>query len=277
MKDTNGVVLTEDDDIRERWRTYFEQLMNVENNRIERVIATRTESEVENITTDEVERALGKMKKGKATGPDDIPVEAWKVLGNTGVDILLEIFNTRMDSEKMPDEWRNSNLIPIFKNKGDIQDYGNYRGIKLMSHTLNMWERIIERRLREKVEISEQQFGFMPGWSTTDATFAQRKLVEKYREGQRELHCLFIDLEKAYDRVPRAELWNCLRLKEVDEKYIRLIQGMYKSSKTNVKCVIGTTDSFQVKVGLHQGSALSPFLFSLVTDCFTAEVQKAAP
>ena len=52
-------------------------------------------------------------------------------------------------------------------------DCGNHRGIKLMSHTLKMWERIIVRRLRKKVEISEQQFGFMPGRSTTDAIFAE--------------------------------------------------------------------------------------------------------
>ncbi|XP_063615696.1 craniofacial development protein 2-like [Penaeus indicus] len=146
--------------------------------------------------------ALRKMKNGKATGPDNIPVEAWRVLGRAGVKILLEIFTGIMESERMPDEWRDSTLIPIFKNKGDIQESGNYRGIKLMSHTLKIWERIIDGRLRAIVTISEQQFGFMPGRSTTDAIFALRQLMEKYREGQRELHSVFIDLEKAYDRVP---------------------------------------------------------------------------
>ncbi|XP_047502966.1 uncharacterized protein LOC125048346 [Penaeus chinensis] len=277
MKDANGVVLTDENDIKERWRTYFEQLMNVENDRIDSVIEARPEEVIDVITAEEVERALRKMKKGKATGPDDIPVEAWKVLGRTGVIILLEIFTTIMETEKMPDEWRESTLIPIFKNKGDIQDCGNYRGIKLMAHTLKMWERVIEKRLREKVDISEQQFGFMPGWSTTDAIFAQRQLMEKYREGQKGLHSIFIDLEKAYDRVPRTEVWNCLRLKEVQEKYIRLIQDMYEGSKANVKCMVGTTESFQVKVGLHQGSALSPFLFAIVIDCLTEAVQKIAP
>ena len=254
-------MITEEKDIKERWRSYFEELMNVENKREERFIAVRTETEVENISAEEVERAMSKMKKGKATGPDNIPVEAWKVLGRFGVDVLLTIFNTIMENEQMPEEWRNSTLIPIFKNKGDIQNCSNYRGIKLMSHTLKMWERVIERRLREKVVISDQQFGFMPGRSTTDAIFALRQLFEKYREGQRELHSVFIDLEKAYDRVPRAEVWNCLRIKEVEEKYIRLIQDMYECSKTSVKCSVGTTSSFQVRVGLHQGSALSPFLF----------------
>ena len=89
--------------------------------------------------------------------------------------------------ERMPEEWRRSVLIPIYKNKGDAQCCGNYRGIKLMSHTMKVWERIIETRLRDRVEISKQQYGFMPGKGTTDAMFALRMLIEKYREGQREL------------------------------------------------------------------------------------------
>ena len=48
-------------------------------------------------------------------------------------------------------------------------------------------------------------------------------LVEKCREGQEDLHCIFIDLEKDDDRVPRQEVWNCLSLKKVEEKYIRII------------------------------------------------------
>ena len=72
-----------------------------------------------------------------------------------------------------------------------------------MRHTMKVWERIIEARLRDIIEISKQQYGFMPGKETTDAMFALRMLMEKYREGQRELHCVFVDQEKAYDRVLR--------------------------------------------------------------------------
>ena len=65
-----------------------------------------------------------------------------------------------------------------------------------------------------KLETSDQQFAFMPSWSTTDEIFAQRQQVGRYREGQRELYSVLTDLQKACDRVLKAELWNCLRLKK---------------------------------------------------------------
>ncbi|KAK3512266.1 hypothetical protein QTP70_002272 [Hemibagrus guttatus] len=113
--------------------------------------------------------------------------------------------------------------------------------------------------------------------STTDAIFALRILMEKYRDGQRELHCLFVDLGKVYDRVPREELWYCMRKSGVAEKYVRVVQDMYERSRTVVRCAVGQTEEFKVEVGLHQGSALSPFLFAIVMDQLSEEVRQESP
>ena len=53
----------------------------------------------------------------------------------------------------MSNEWRKSTLVPIYKNKGDIQNCENYRGIKLMSHAMKLWERVIEQRLRKEIDV----------------------------------------------------------------------------------------------------------------------------
>ncbi|KAK3570249.1 hypothetical protein QTP86_017124 [Hemibagrus guttatus] len=127
------------------------------------------------------------------------------------------------------------------------------------------------------ISVCEQQYGFMPRKSTTDAIFALRILMEKYRDGQRELHCVFVDLEKAYDRVPREELWYCMRKSGIAEKYVRVVQDMYERSRTVVRCALGQTEEFKVEVGLHQGSALSPFLFAIVMDQLSEEVRRESP
>ena len=143
-----------------------------------------------------------------------------------------------------------------------------------MSHTMKILERIIEARLKDKIEINKQQYGFMSGKGTTNAMFALRILMEKYREGQKELHCVFVNLEKAYDRVSGKELWYCMRKLGIAEKYVRLVQDIYEDSETVVRCAIGATESFKVKVGLHQGSAVNPFLFAVIMDRLTDEIRE---
>ena len=71
-------------------------------------------------------------------------------------------------------------------------------------------------------------------------------------------------------------MWNCLGLKEVNGKYIRLIRDMYEDSKATVRSVACTTESFLVKLGLHQGSELILFLYAIVIYCLTSEVQRPA-
>ena len=278
MKDKDGNVMTDEESVLRMWKEYYMGLMNEENERDRREIdGERVNLEVESISKEEVRENMQRMKNGKAVGPDDIPGEVWKCLGESALKFLTKLYNRTMESERMPEEWRDSVLIPIFKNKGDVQSCSNYRGIKLISHTMKLWERIVEKRLRSDLKFSNQQYGFMPGKSTTDALFALRVLMEKYREGQKELHCVFVDLEKAYDKVPREEVWYCMRKSGLAEKYVRIVQDMYDGSTTAVRCAVGVTEGFEVKVGLHQGSALSPCLFAMMMDRMTDEIREEAP
>ena len=186
IKDENNNVMVNSEAVLKRWKEYFEKLMNEENKRDPRTEEAEViNKEVNCVSREEVKNALRRIKKGKAAGLDELPVEVWKCMGKMGIKFLTRLFNRLLVGERMPEEWRRSFLIPIYKNKRDAQCCGNYKEIKLMSHTMKVWERIIEARLRDRVEISKEQYGFMPGKGTTDAMFALRMLMEKYREGQR--------------------------------------------------------------------------------------------
>ena len=133
-------VLVDDLKFLERWREYYQKLMNDENPREGRdEQQAEGEDGIREISSADIEMVLRNMKNGKATGPDNLPVEVWKCLGRTGVNFLKETLNKITDEEKIPDIWRKSTFIPIFKNKGDIMNYGNYRGIKIMCHRMKLY------------------------------------------------------------------------------------------------------------------------------------------
>ena len=94
-------------------------------------------------------------------------------------------------------------MVNVYKGKGNALECSSYRGIQLLDHVLKVLERVLEARLRKTVKIDDMQFGFSPGKGTTDAIFIVWQVQEKLLGKQKELWMAFVDLEKAFDRVPR--------------------------------------------------------------------------
>ena len=127
------------------------------------------------------------------------------------------------------------------------------------------------------MKIDSMQFGFMPGRGTTDAIFIVRQLQEKYLAKKKDLWMAFIDLEKAFDRVPREVIWWALRNQGVDEWLVSVIKAMYADVTTMVKQNGRMSKGFKVKVGVHQGSVLSPLLFIIVLEALSSAFREGLP
>nr|GFB99759.1 hypothetical protein [Tanacetum cinerariifolium] len=132
IKDEEGRTITDEEEIKKRCREYFSSLFNArESEGREDVVDTKRlphfDCYYSNISQTEMRTALQKMGRNKVIGLDQIPIEAWKSLGDEGIFWLTRLFNKIFTSAKMPEEWRLSEVIPIFKNKGYVQVCSNYR------------------------------------------------------------------------------------------------------------------------------------------------------
>ena len=195
-------LLVEGEAVKEKSREYFDILINEENPFTANLQTTTTpiDDTQPGISIAEVNTAISKMKRGKAAGPEEITLEMVLALGEEGIVCMLRrIMDAIWKEKRIPNDWLESILVPIFKNKGNIYECGNYRGIKLLSQMMTCFERILDSRMRVFVEPywGEEQFGFRKGKGTTDAMFIVRHADDR---------------EKA--RIPTRELLGLLGFRE---------------------------------------------------------------
>ena len=229
------------------------------------------------LENDAIYTALNKMKDGKAAGVSGIVVEMLKASGEAGLELFIKLFNNIVKEEKVPSDWEMSIIINCFKGKGDAVEHGNFRGLKLLDHLMKVFERVIEKYIREAVNTDDMQFGFMPGKGTMDAIFITRIVQERFLAKKKDFYFTFVDLEKAFDRVPQQVITWSLRKVGLEEWIIWVVKAMYENAKNavNINGTIG--DPFPVKVGVHQGSVLSPLLFIIVLEALSREFRTGLP
>ena len=163
---------------------------------------------------------------------------------------------------KVPSDWEQSFIVCLYKGKGDALERSNYLGLKLTEQVMKVLERIVDGLNRQLVSTDNSQFGFVPGRGTKDTIFVVRQLQEKYLAANKTLH--------GFQR-PGEGIWS-----STSESHL---VGAEKTWCGGVDCATGAGDvckcadfvlvgdgyseEFEVKVGVHQGSVLSPLLLSL--------------
>ena len=122
--------------------------MNEENEWDGNVEADVVHGPMNRVTEEEVRIAITAMKLGKAAGSSGVVTEHVVASERVGTEVLTEICNQLLAGECIPDDWKENVLVPLYKGKGDMRDYGAYRGVKLSEHGMKVVERVLERRLR---------------------------------------------------------------------------------------------------------------------------------
>ena len=197
---------------------FFRSLLNAKSNKIDPDIRKRLPQHPVasafgiDHTEEEIATAIKAMSTVKAVGPDGLSAELLKIELQQDRTILLELhrLTTLIWREgKVPQQQKDFNTV--LHKKGDETEYGNYRGISLVSHAGKVLLKVVARRLSAYCEakglLPEEQCRFRPDRSTTEMMFVVRTLQEVRRKAGVSLFMCFIDLQKAYDTVDRTLLW----------------------------------------------------------------------
>ena len=158
-------MIVDDTVIKDSWKEYMEKLMNEENEWDHKISAGVKEGSADCIRISEVTATLKKMKRHKALGLSGLVAEMIHATGDNDTQWLMDLCNGIVKERCIPDDWKSSVVLPIYKGKGDPKECGSYRGIKL----LKVVERIFEHRIWQQIEINDMQLDFIKGKGTSDA------------------------------------------------------------------------------------------------------------
>ncbi len=176
------------------------------------------------ITNDEVKKAMRICTSGKAMGVDRIKNEFIKHGGECMVESLAMLMNVMWQQEFVPDQWLDATITPVFKSGARTQ-FGNYRGIALMSVVAKVYERVLTDRMTEWLEkrglIVEEQGGFREGRGCIDQIYTLNEIVQSRREKKKPTYIAFMDFTKAYDIVWRDGLFQQLHNGIACERYVQ--------------------------------------------------------
>lgn len=219
------------------------------------------------ITIQEVEKALGKCKRGKAPGYDLIPNELLRALPNNWKLYLAALFNKILDTERVPKAW-SMVLLTMLHKKGDREDPSNYRGIALVSCTAKLFTHILRNRIEGWEEVAkvlpESQAGFRKSRGCVDNIFALQSAIHlQLRLGNRRVFALFVDFKRAFDSVDHTLLWNKLFAYGLSAKILRILKNLYDAASLRVRAGGQLSREVEITEGVLQGEILSPLLFIL--------------
>ena len=274
LKDRAGQLLTDRTDQLKRWAEHFEQLFQVSNvvDQETQQRAAPTVRRISRVNSDaptlaEIVAAIKSMKSNKAPGIDCITAEMLKADPILSAQMLHQLFGNIWETVTFPVDWMQGILVKVPK-KGDLTECGNWRGITLLCISLKVLCKVILNRIQEKIDatLRRQQAGFRPGRSCVDHIATLRIILEQVNEFQDSLLLVFVDFEKAFDRLNHENIWSALRRRGVPEKLVHLIEAQYEAFTCKVLHDGVLSDHIRVTAGVRQGCLLSPLLFLIVMD-----------
>ena len=222
----------------------------------------------------ELQSALNKMKKGKAPGPDGLRPDPVLLLDHYGECRLLDIMNECWISRKIPQSWKDAQVISFYKSKGDDADAANYRPISLLNTQYKLYASLIQARLAENYDdhIRPNQYGFRKHRGTDNPLFTLRRLQDYSLRTGVPFHCLFIDWKQAFDKIDHSSMHIALQRLGIHTHYLEIIKDIYTDPTFHTVGLNGEKAYATPHTGIRQGCPVSPYLFIMVLSVILTDV-----
>ncbi len=230
----------------------------------EQVTPEEDQKIVAEITLEELKLVMEKMKKNKAPGPDGIPLEAYLVLPDQQLQVIVEVYNQWIGGKCIPAKHKHGITLLFYKHKGEKTDLKNYRPITLTNMVYRIYTTIIQKRMEPVMQkvIPQSQQGFLKRRTIANNILVLREKMWQAKHSKKPLYVMFVDFAKAYDTIHRGMIYDTmwkLGFHKAIWPIVEAAEGMTIKVQVNAT----TTKTINCKVGVPQGGPLSPYLFNI--------------
>ncbi len=266
------------------WKDYFKQLLNSSVNEcykssvLQEIDADRDNFDLfqDGVKHEDVVSAIDKLKCGKAAGKDHIQAEHFKHSHANLHNLLCLLFNSAIMHSHLPQEFMDSVISPIVKDKkDDLTKQDNYRPIAVTCVASKILEEIFLSKYSSILHTSDNQFGFKRCHSTDMCVFTLKEIVGQFTTHGSPVYIAFMDASKAFDKVNHWVLFDKLISRGLPHAIVRLLIKWYQTQQFYVRWCGCLSTSFKVSNGVRQGGILSSILYNVFMDDLSVKLSES--
>jgi hypothetical protein len=261
IRDIDGILRSENNEKAQILNNYFCSVFN----QYRSMLPIMDTGSLIEITPEIVQTALAQVNQHSAPGSDNIPMLFWVNVSAVICVPLAKLFSKFINSAYVPDLWKISHVIPLFKGKGDRCDASNYRPISLTQSVSRICEKVLWNIIFPIVSLSlsRNQHGFLPNRSTATNLLSCYDIITNLLDNGKFVDVLFLDFSKAFDKVDIDILISKLLKFKIDNTLVKFLSVFLIGRQQRVVCRESLSMFKAVTSGVPQGTVLGPLLFSI--------------